>query len=103
MSLRDNLIAARALIADPKNWGQGDYAMTREGVSVSPISKDAACFCSYGAVAHAAGQEFPEAERTALRSAARRLYGNAKGPITVNDNLGHEATLAMFDDAISHA
>jgi hypothetical protein len=103
MSLRDNLIAARALIADPKNWGKGDYATTREGESVPATSSQAACFCSYGAVGKVTGEEFPEAERTALRKAARRIHGPGTGPITVNDNLGNEAALAMFDDAIAHA
>lgn len=40
----------RKLLADPKRWTKGQWAMTSEGTSVSCLADSAACWCLGGAV-----------------------------------------------------
>ncbi|TXM69671.1 hypothetical protein [Methylobacterium sp. WL120] len=104
MSIRANLIAGRALIANPETFGQGEYAYGADRKPISPQHESAVCFCSLGAVErviHRGTMSAPE--KMALAKAAKALHGPLYNVIRVNDELGHEATLQMWDYAIEHA
>jgi hypothetical protein len=113
------LIEAKALIADPANWCQGDFAQDKDGFSVGALSERAACRCSLGAVGCAAGIDpnghSPELAPiiTSLDQAAFKLvHQNAEewdgtsivdlndGDESVTDMTPHEAVMAAFDLAI---
>ena len=98
------LRAARALITDKTHWGQGS-AMGREHR-----------FCALDALARVEGRENPyDCTSPALAQAARELLlmdataceyvssESYQNVYTVNDHLGHAATLAMFDRAVEIA
>lgn len=50
MTCREVLVAARALIADPKHWAKHSFALNKRGKPVSATSHSATCFCALGAV-----------------------------------------------------
>jgi hypothetical protein len=126
MSLLENLIAARALIADREHWCQGANAQADTGAPVNIDSPDAYCFCANGALGRACGVKedtdyddwtksdaFDEASR-ALTAAANELFGS--GYVDVNDGAdttadNHDAAYAeahlqilrVFDHAIAKA
>jgi len=98
---------ARARITDPANWTQLEFARDADGFRCRNItSLDAVCWCAAGSLnlsgdtLHATPKAFRLASRE-LEAAAFRLYG--RNIADVNDGLGHEATLRMFDDAIKHS
>lgn len=100
---------ARILIATRETWCQGrphmQYRLDSGGVV------DA--YCALGALMQVAdGREMEEHEAlVALTLAAERFYDSLAehgiyrtgGVVGLNDVYGHEAVLAMYDDAIEHA
>jgi len=95
MSAADLLIEARDRILDPAHWLRGQY---------HDDSKDR--FCAVGSIRES-GQHFKAAD---YNKAIEMLYKAAlevgvctekhSSPICVNDHLGHEATMTMFDRSI---
>jgi hypothetical protein len=90
---------ARALIADPAAWTQGEFARAADGLAISWRSKQAVQFCLWGALNRAAyeltgdkRQSIPLADRAA---AALREPGSSLSRI--NDTGTHEDVLAIFD------
>lgn len=96
-TLRDDLIAAKALIDTPEKWGKGAY-IPREG-----------CYCALGAVAKVADHD-PEAAWSDDRvkglwdALAAALPGSRDVP-TFNDRptTTHADIMALFDRAIASA
>lgn len=85
-----NLIKARELIADEKNWCQGAYSKGHR-------------HCARSALGIAANKYDPNSEVfVTLDRAAMEMVGGSGslGSMVVNDTLGHAATLRMFDRAI---
>lgn len=81
-----NLLRARELIADEKNWCTYALQQTRYGVKQ---------YCAWGAleeVSHTMDEE------RILRRASDELY--YESPAVVNNTMGHAAVMAMFDRAI---
>lgn len=126
---KSDLVAARALIANPEHWTYGDHAQTRDGTLVYPTDPNAYCFCADGAMARVcqvAITEDGEWRATArydqcaalMRDSAKRLFGTFSH-VAVND--GEDGTIAasvpeaevygvmhrnimrVFTDAIAHA
>lgn len=95
--LAKKLREARELISDKSHWTQGANAKTEDGKEVPFHSSLAFKFCVAGACekVKAVGWAFP------LENAAEYLYPDYLGPRTVNDQLGHEAALALLDYAIA--
>jgi hypothetical protein len=93
-SLKENLIAARALIDTPEKWGKGEYE-PRPG-----------CYCAMGAVAVAAGMDgrfddiFGQEEHVRLEAQAP-----GRDVVNFNDAAGttHADIMALFDRAIAAA
>lgn len=93
---------ARALITDPTNWTVGVDARSKTGRSVAPSSKRAVCWCAQGAVERVGvvgSDEFRRAFK-AMSRAATKMMGGFTEPFEINDTVGYEATLQMFDLAI---
>ena len=93
---------ARALIANEQHWCRRHLAEDVNGVSVSPTFAGAVKRCALGAVIAAAYQltnDFDAADQLG-HEALRPRYGAAT-LIYVNDTIGHDAVLALFDEVIA--
>ena len=120
--MKDQLIEARALIANIEHWTQGDHAVDDCGVQVDVNNPAACAWCADGAILRVAGDASSIAYRQmgdALSLACRRLFPEfaAAQPaypyVAVNDGelptrdasyeLIHSTVLEIFDDAIAHA
>jgi len=98
---------ARELISDPKRWTRAELARdaTQHGVRANSVG--ATCWCALGAVLKVTDTklayqvwDFPATK--VLMRAAKSEFGPYDIP-AVNDLLGHEATIRMFDAAIASA
>lgn len=107
-----SLKVARAIIEDKSHWCQKALYRDSNGRSLWDSSNPAAVVqaCAAGAVLLAAraclGRTFEAAKyRHAmtgiLDTAGIELYGDGYGIVRVNDQLGHEAVLRVFDTAIA--
>lgn len=94
---------ARALIATPQTWTQGEFARDANGQPVNWRSPDAVQFCLWGALNRAAyemtgnkRQSIPLADHAAaaLRNGRTSLSG-------VNDRGTHIDVLRLFDRYLS--
>jgi len=100
--LVEQLIAARALIADKANWTQTRLARDEYGTSVDPSVPDACRFCAVGAAIRVVGDQEPAtAMVNVLDKAAWRLFKRLV--VDVNDARGHAETLRVYDEAIAVA
>ncbi|MBN7804871.1 hypothetical protein JZX86_05770 [Agrobacterium rosae] len=97
---------ARALIADEKNWTQGDYAKNSFGHSTGVKNENANCFCAIGALAKVQGIS-PNDDITGASFLALEASGGAEklGFIVArfNDDHTHAEVIALFDRAIARA
>jgi hypothetical protein len=93
---------ARALIADEQHWCRRHFGEDANGSPVSPTSTSAIKWCALGAVIAAAYQLTHNAD-VAYRvgyQILRPRYGSAT-LIHTNDERGHAAVLALFDEVIA--
>ena len=95
------LRAARARIADPKNWTTDTFARDANGWPCSARDKNACRWCAYGALR--ADGYFNDAPATALLSEASQALNCGMLPHAVNDLKGHSAVLKIYDRAIELA
>lgn len=103
MKIKEVLIAGRKLIEDPARWTQGHLARDAEGNKTAMINAGVR-WCAAGAVCRVDNQFLDINACTnawsALNEAARKLH---KRPVVwVNDELGHEAVLKVYDLAIAN-
>lgn len=114
---KEILIAARALIEDPKHWTREALARDAHGLKVSTRDESAVCFCGAGAVSRICKLEFDpdgsgktEWQRAYNEATERLRVANGTNIININDGLGwcdkegqggHAAVLAAFDKAIA--
>ena len=96
MTDTQHLIAARELIASPENWTSGVLARAINGAQLPPNDPGAVRWCAIGALVRYTARNSCFARLTA---ASRALYGG--GVVEVNDNIGHEAVLRVYDAAIA--
>jgi hypothetical protein len=93
---------ARELIADEEHWCRRHLGEDLNGVAVSATSASAVKRCGLGAVIAAAYQftnDFDAAHQ--LGHEALRPHYSPATLIRVNDNRGHAAVLALFDEVIA--
>lgn len=104
-SIKQTLEAARAVIADPSHWIQGELARDKDGNTISPDHPDACQWCGYGAVAKVTNCDDNLAAKVedALRAAGRSLFPGEFFATDINDVRGHEAVMDVFNEAISQA
>ena len=99
---------ARDLIKDPVNWCQNEWAVNDKKEPVNPSHPEARQWCAMGAFdkvwleACLSDPVIPyiirQNARIARDNKAVELFGNEIS--TVNDNMGHDAILKVFDAAI---
>lgn len=100
MSLKDDLTAAKALIADPKDWARGSGPLD---------GQERPCYCVYTACFDAVGGDtvrFYAATGVLDDSVPVRYEGGVDAPaVAFNDDPAttHNAVLALFDRAINAA
>lgn len=102
--LKAILVAGRAKIANPEDWTQGVLARDSRGVSIAPESPKACTFCAAGAILSVCPEGMDTLSRyrhlwKKLDSAALQLYHVYVHD--VNDLIGHEAVLRVYDHAIN--
>lgn len=122
MSVSDDLVRARALIADPACWTRGASARDESGREVDPDDPSACRWCALGAVVAVVPPRPGRRPHELLPHLARVLpltsrpddpplplasvvdrSTTARQVADVNDVMGHATTLAMFDRAIAAA
>lgn len=99
MDEKERLIAARELISDPAKWTTGYYARTANGQCTNSENPDAVCWCAFGALWKVSNSRSNSANL--LETAANHLFH--EDVVTVNDVMGHEAILKVYDLAIEYA
>ena len=105
--MKDTLIAARALLADPAKWIKRDYAKRADGEVVFGNDEGAVCFCGFGAIQHVLDTENePDPLSVLLTDAAREMFPDRVGErsfAAFNDHpdTTHADVLAVFDKAIA--
>lgn len=95
MSLKDDLIAAKALIDTPEKWIRGAF-------------RNAHGYCLLGAVREVAARKAPEAcwyDSKMLDALWAHIPGPYANPVGFNDrpNTTHADIMALFDRAIEAA
>ena len=93
--MKEKLIEARDRIKDQKNWCQGVGARTERGNRTTTNSPFATQWCAVGSLIRSG----LDGEQLSLLSIS--MYG--KVLTGVNDYLGHEAVMKVFDRAIQEA
>jgi hypothetical protein len=106
MTLLELLTKSRNRIASRDNWCTGTAAKTAHGTPCSTTQQTAVRFCALGALwsfdrvsADESAKASIIAAEKALRRASIDLF-NEKSVVDVNDQLGHEAVLKVYDRAI---
>lgn len=113
MNVKEALIAARDKIIDPTSWTVDFMAINADDKMVSPFDKSAVCFCAVGSLRFVTNtpdnkkdqidnpNRYIIYERTMsyLSEAAMKLF-KTHYPTNVNDEIGHEAVIAMYNEAI---
>lgn len=98
METIEALRQARELITPEDRFCRGQYAKTEHGTPASPTMSNAYRFCGLGAVRKVTGTYRDHAAVEALKAAASDLYD--MDVADVNDEIGHDAILKVFDKAI---
>jgi hypothetical protein len=91
---------ARQSISDPENWTQQTMARNVYGVGCSPISSEAKQRCAWGAIEAARWcHGYREDDHRPLIVEIQIISGQLfkRGLASVNDHLGHQAVLQVFD------
>lgn len=98
---KQQLIEAKALIQDKKNWTVRVFARDAKGFDVPPNSEDATCFCAMGALAKVMGKDYIDyrADEVVSLNAAALDMGYISAA-KLNDHAGHEKVMLMFKKAI---
>ncbi len=101
-STRKHLRKARDLLADPEHWVKGAYARSQDGVVISALNKNAACWCLLGALQRATGREEDNGPTYSHVATVARTTG--RFPLSdFNDHplRQHREVLDLLDEAIA--
>jgi len=96
----DRLLEARNLIADPEHWTQ-ETSFRDEYDREVHKDENPSKFCALGALAITYMPWSSRAEYDLLSEVSLDLYKQRVS--IVNDEIGHEAILAIYDEAIRRA
>lgn len=101
MTVREHLIAAKALIDTPEKWAQGELARDANNDPVSMFSEKAVCFCAMGAVYKVpVGWKNTAEILKKLDAAAAEKANQAWNIASFNDKATHAEVMQVFDRAI---
>ena len=95
---------ARALIADPERWTQGEAARNAHGLPVDPRDTDAACWCPIGACLRVSFTHAGPAMWELTRGLPRSWDYGHRWPLANWNNAPrrtHRAILRRFDTTIA--
>lgn len=94
-SVKENLIAAKALITDERNWFKGGYRME--------IPTGTVCYCAVGALMTVTGLPASLVHDSAEHFALEEEVGVNRTVVGFNDNdeTTHADILALFERAIA--
>jgi hypothetical protein len=96
---------ARARIADPSKWCQGDYAVDANGEGTFYEGHTACRWCAKGSLyLEMCKLDLMGKQRSPcslLEAVSQHLYG--KYVTTINDDIGHETVMQLYDAAIAAA
>ena len=98
MSVKQELIKAKALIADPKNWTQSCLARNAGDMFVNVNDQIACKFCALGALRKAGTHE-----DAYMKLADAAFKAGFSGIAALNDFGLHEDVMEIFDKAIEEA
>lgn len=98
--LLKDLVAARALIADPARWTQGEFARSNTGAGCLVSARNRVSLCALGA-ADAATRDEPTSTRLNNVVDQLRRHTGGMSLSTFNDRHTHAEVLAVFDAAIA--
>lgn len=98
--VQTKLRAAQDLIRDPERWCKNALARAADGCVVSETADEATQWCAVGACYRVTNNEGWRIIDPLIEAAREAGYANAAD---LNNESGHEATLAMFDRAIELA
>lgn len=108
MTVEQILLAAKGLIAKPENWTTGRFAANVADYTVLETDPSACKFCARGAINHVVGGWDSNEGVIAADALYRAANTIAPEPpedghpiFYINDQLGHEAVMKMFDAAIA--
>ena len=90
---------ARGLISEEDHWIQGTLAQSPDGKPVFTFSKNAVCFCAWGAVLRAYSNQTQQPMDTKAEKAFADLLG--RDLTAFNDTTSHAQVLHRFDVAIA--
>ena len=107
MNLAKQLLAAKAVIEDPQHWTHRYYATDDQGIEIDPTNQRACRWCATGAIMKGLPQwswinSFKESDAAKLLDGVSK-YLFSVGLISVNDKIGHEAVMAVYDESIAQA
>lgn len=100
MTVAETLRRAKALIDAPEKWTKGEFARNAKGRPCLP--REAACFCTVGALVVACGPGQTSAFEK-LRAHFTRLVGGSIGTWNDAPERTHAEVMAAFDRAIEIA
>lgn len=107
MTVTEVLEQARALIADEAHWCQDALALDAAGIETDPTTDDAVQWCAIGATCRVTHdlEALDGADRLLWRAIPKVWPGwPLEATVSdVNDDLGHEAVMALFDRALVEA
>lgn len=92
-TVKEILVAAKAIIANEENWTQGAYAKDKDGSSIGVSCSNAVCFCSIGAILKITISPFD-----AMKVLRKHMEDSI---INFNDGHTHKEVLAAWDEAIA--
>jgi hypothetical protein len=97
------LRAARWRLSDPDCWCSGHLAEDRAHVWLNPEHPDAVAFCAIGVLRSIRASKLIAASTADIDSAIGwlNLVAERRDVLFVNDALGYDAVLAMYDRAIA--
>jgi hypothetical protein len=101
MTTREVLIAAQALIADPKHWTRGANARDATGRWTNTYGNRAVSWCALGAVCRVSTMDEVRADALGILRGLAEADGS--GLTEFNDSRRHAAVIELFDRAIKAA
>jgi hypothetical protein len=106
MTVAETLKAAKAKIANKKNWTTGHLAKDKAGMPCEVLDSRACKWCAVGALRAVNNGDENRRARDLLDECAGEFFKTGKdyrSIVDVNDTKGHATTLKAFDCAIKKA
>ncbi|WOF44336.1 hypothetical protein KNJ79_05235 [Sphingopyxis indica] len=97
--LKDDLIAMRDLLADPRCWTQGAYGRDAKGHQLTVPHPEVTCWCLMGAAIQTIGHDITDEIDDHLNDSP--LLKEHQTYVGFNDTHTHAEVLALLDERIN--